>query len=298
MALRTRKATGEVAFPMLLVEGGEKAGKTFTALQLAASERVGRTFVLELGERAADEYAALGRHEILDHNGTYSDIKDQLREAAAVPAEDGKPNVITFDSGSIGWDLLKDAASTSARNSKRARKILEDDPDADIEVTMPYWTKAKDKWWDLIRPLRMWPGITVITCRAGEVAKVVNGQPVANQTEWARNIEKGTPFAMTGIVRVGYPKPPTLVAVQSLHLTLPHGGLILPEQQTLEHLVFELLGGGRQFGQSPVVEPIAGLSGIDAKNGLWADACDYLQRDLAKVAAAKAWAAAGLDGKA
>lgn len=299
MSLRTRTPTGDVAFPLLLVEGPEKSGKSFTALSLSASERVGRTFVFELGERAADEYADLGRFEIVEHNGTYVDLLDQVRAATAEPMVDGKPNVIVIDSDSMLWALLKDQASASARGSKRARQILADDPDADIETTMTYWTNAKDRWWALHNALRAWPGITILTARAGEVTKVNNGQPVAGQTEWSREVEKGTPFAMTGIIRCGHPKPPVLMSVQSLSLTVGAKGLELPAEASLEHLIFELLGAGRAFTQSPVVNPVAGIPAAEAKGRLWADACDIdgLDRDAAKAVAAAAWTEAGLDGR-
>lgn len=298
MTLRTRKPSGQVAYPLILVEGSEKSGKTFSALSLSSSERVGRCFVFELGERAADEYAPLGDYEIVEHNGTYADLLDQLRAATREPAEDDRPNMIVIDSASMLWSLLKDQASAAARRSKRAVKILAEDPDADIETTMTYWTTAKERWWTVINLLRGWPGISVMTCRAGEVTKVAHGQPVAGQTEWSRDLEKGTPFAMTAIVRAQHPKPPVLVAVQSLSLSLPAKGMPLPADGSLETLVFDTLGAGGAFAQSPVVNPVAGIPVVEAKSILWADACDRLDREKAKDVATKVWAAAGLDGRA
>lgn len=299
MTLRTRPPSGQVAYPLLLVEGAEKSGKTYSALSLAASERIGRTFVFELGERAADEYAPLGDYEIVEHNGTYADLLDQVRAATREPAEDDRPNVIVIDSMSMLWALLKDQASASARRSKRAVKILAEDPDADIETTMTYWTTAKDRWWAVINQLRGWPGISVLTCRAGEVTKVAHGQPVAGQTEWSREVEKGTPYAMTAIVRCEYPKPPVLTAVQSLSLSLPAKGLVLPSDRSLESLIFETIGAGGGFVQSPLVNPSPGIPVAEAKNILWADACDTLDRDTTALEAAqKAWADSGLDGRA
>ena len=295
MTLRTRRPSGQVAYPLLLVEGAEKSGKTYTALSLSASEHVGRTFVFELGERAADEYAPLGDYEIVEHNGTYADLLDQLRAACAEPADE-RPNVIVLDSASMLWALLKDQASAAARRSKRAQKILSEDPDADIETTMTYWNTAKERWWAVVNLLRGWPGIALLTCRAGEVTKVVNGQPVAGQTEWSRDLEKGTAFAMTGIVRAQYPNPPVLVSVQSLSLQIPAKGLVLPSEGALEALIFDTLGAGGGFASSPVVNPVAGIPVAEAKNVLWADACDVLDREAAKEFAAKVWASTGLTG--
>lgn len=303
MPLRTRTPSGQVAYPFLMVEGGEKDGKSHLALSLSASERVGRTFVFELGERTADEYAPLGRYEIVEHNGTYTDMLGQAHAVVAEPrVASDKPNVAIVDSDSMFWALHKDAASAAARRSQRAVKILEKDPDADIDVSSTYWNKAADKWWAFHNLLRAWDGITVLTVRAGLVTKFQNGQPVANQTEWSRDVQKGTPFAMTGIVRVGRRsgQPPKLVEVQSLHVDVPTGGLVLPAENTLEYLIFDLLGAGGGFTQSPVVNPVEGVNAVDAKNLLWADACeiDGQNRDSALKVAAAAWIEAGLEGRA
>lgn len=296
--LRTRKPTGQVAYPLILVEGAEKSGKTYLALELSASERVGRTFVFELGERAADEYAPLGDYEIVEHNGTYADLFGQLREACMEPSPVDRPNVIVLDSASMLWVLLKDQASAAARRSKRAVKILQDDPDADIETTMTYWNTASERWWAVINLLRGWPGITILTARAGEVTKVVGGQPVAGQTEWSREVKKGTEFAMTAIIRPQFPKPPLLVSVQSLSLQIPAKGLALPKVGALEALIFDTLGAGGGFEQTPVVNPAPGIPVVEAKGRLWADACDHMERETARAAAETAWEAAGLKGRA
>ena len=43
MTLRTRKPTGAVPWPCVLLEGEEKAGKTWALAELSGSERVGQT---------------------------------------------------------------------------------------------------------------------------------------------------------------------------------------------------------------------------------------------------------------
>jgi hypothetical protein len=82
--LKTRKPTGEVAYPLVLVEGVEKTGKTVTSLSLSKSDKIGRSFVFELGELRADEYAAIGDFEIVEHNGTFSGFFEQLKAATEV----------------------------------------------------------------------------------------------------------------------------------------------------------------------------------------------------------------------
>src|SRR5690606_13461595 len=79
MTLRTRKPTGQVAYPTIVIEGAEKVGKTYAALALSSSEKVGRTFVFDMGEGSADEYAALGPYEVVDHEGTFTDLLAQIK---------------------------------------------------------------------------------------------------------------------------------------------------------------------------------------------------------------------------
>lgn len=204
-SLRTRPPSGRVAFPLLLLEGEEKAGKSVAAYRLSASPKVGRTFVFDLGEGTADEYGELGPYEIVEHNGTFTDLLEQMRAACAEPMVDGCPNVVVLDDATALWDLLKDWAGTRARNSRNGRKRLAEDPDAEVDVSMNLWNDAKDRWYAVVNLLRSWPGIGVLIARGKEVAKVQGGQPVAGETEWKVDAEKGTAFAASAWVRMTRP---------------------------------------------------------------------------------------------
>lgn len=59
MTLKTRKPTGAVPWPLVLLEGEEKAGKSWALAELSASDKVGDTYWFDLGEGAADEYGAI-----------------------------------------------------------------------------------------------------------------------------------------------------------------------------------------------------------------------------------------------
>lgn len=269
MTLRTRPPTGQVAYPLVLVEGEEKAGKSVAAYKLAASERIHRTFVFDLGEGTADEYAELGPYEIVEHNGTYSDLRDQIREATAIPpGDDGRPNVIVLDDGSVLWDLLKDWTSDRARRSKKGQAALRQDPDAEIDASMNLWNDAKDRWWEVVNLLRNWPGIGVVLAKGKEVAKVQGGVPVAGETEWKVEAEKGLAFACSAWVRMRRPHTATLIAARSLHVDVPGAGLPLPGENPLEHLIFEVLGAGGGFAPSTRVEASIGKTKAEAKTAL------------------------------
>jgi len=296
MALRTRKPTAQVAYPLVLIVGETKSGKSWQAYRLSASELIGRTFAFELGERTADEYAPLGDFEVVEHNGTRADLLDQIRAATAIPQEDGKPNCIVLDSGTALWDLHKHRADAKARSTRRAREMLAQDPDADIETGMTQWTAVKDEYWELMNLLRAWDGITVITARIDVVTRVEGGRPVPGQTVRSIQIEKGTPYQMTAIVEVDHPDAPRLTDVQSLNVSIPDGGLDLPADNALEHLVFRILGAGGRFENGMVVNPALGLDAVEAMNIVLERATALAGEADAREVAAAAWDGQGLRG--
>jgi len=256
MTLRARPPTGHVAYPLILVEGEEKGGKSAVSYRLSASPKVGRTWVLDLGEGTSDEYKHLGPYEVLDHDGTFSDVYGQLRAATLEPQVEGRPNVIVLDDGTNLWALLKDWADARARRSTRGQAALKKDPDAEVDVPMNLWTDANGRWGQVVNLLRNWDGIGIICAQGREVAKVENGKPVANQTEWKVDAQKGTAAAATAWVRMSRPHTATLIAVRSFTVEVPAKGLVLPEDPPggpLEHLVFGVLGVGG-FGSSSRVQ--------------------------------------------
>lgn len=58
-AIKSRRPTGLVDWPLLLLEGDTKSGRTYRSLVFAACGRLSMTYVLELGERTADQYGAI-----------------------------------------------------------------------------------------------------------------------------------------------------------------------------------------------------------------------------------------------
>lgn len=292
--LRTRRPTGQVAWPLILVEGGEKTGKSYAAYSMSADDRFGRVFVFGLGESTPDEYARLGPYEIVEHNGTYTDFFEQLRAACAEPSEPGKPNVVVIDSATALWGLLKDWVDSRARNSRAGREKLKADPDAEIDASMNLWNDAKDRWAAVLNLLRGSAVVGVLIGRAGEVAKVQNGQPVAGQTEYRIEAEKSTPYAVKAQVRMTKPHTATLVSVWSLDVDLPRQGLRLPDDKPLGHLVFEVLGCGVSSGASQITHGAVGMPVLDAKHRL----LSYLQSQgvpSEREVARRLWAQHGTD---
>ena len=63
--LKTRKPTGRVPWPCILLEGEEKAGKSWALAQLSTSDRIGALYWIDLNEGAGDEYSKVHCMSIL-----------------------------------------------------------------------------------------------------------------------------------------------------------------------------------------------------------------------------------------
>jgi hypothetical protein len=250
MTLKTRKPTGAVPWPCILLEGQEKAGKSWAIAALSASDKVGRTFWIDLSEGAADEYGAIdgADYEIVDHDGTWPDILAQVDEVRAVADKantDGdKPVVLAIDSMSSEWDMLSRYAEDRARRSKSNRKILAEDPNADINIGTTHWNAATARHRQLMGKLLTFPGIVVLTARGKEVAEMgKDGNPVPGRKAYRVEGQKGIGYDVSVWVRMYRDQPAELIGARSVHVGIVPGvgdTRTLPGF-TLERLVFDLL---------------------------------------------------------
>ncbi|WP_051165341.1 AAA family ATPase [Nocardia testacea] len=221
--LKTRKPTGAVPWPLILVEGGEKTGKSWQLAEFTADERIGRAFWLDLGEGAADEYAAIpgADYEVLDHDGTWSDIVGQVaavrEEAARANAAGEKPVTLLIDSMTAEWDMLKDWATARALASNYAKRILARDPNAEIRPDNRLWNDANSRHASLMRMLMTFPGIVVMTARGKEVAAMGDdGKPIPNQKDYRVEGQKGLAFDASAWVRLSRDEAPRVIGARSV----------------------------------------------------------------------------------
>jgi hypothetical protein len=217
--LVTRKPTGKPPWPILLIAGAEKAGKTYSAAEASASDLIGRTLWVGVGEDAPDEYGALpgARFEIVEHDGTYRAILAALTACAAEPAKAGKPNLIVLDSATRLWDLLCDEQQVVAndRARRKAAKYNRPVPDEDATITMDQWNTAKQRWGHLIDTLRQHQGPSIVTARLEEIVIVENGEPTKDRT-WKVKAEKSLPFDAGAVVQMPKRGEAYLTGVRSL----------------------------------------------------------------------------------
>lgn len=247
--IRARKPTGRVPWPLILIEGGEKAGKSWACAELSASEKVGQTYWLDLGEGAADEYGAIpgARYLVLEHDGTWRSVMEQVqavRDEAERVAKLGEPPVVlVIDPMTAEWDLLKDWAASRARERLRKRNKQQPE-DEELNITTDLWNDANSRHRKLMTLLMTFPGIVVMTARGKEVAAMDDsGRPISGSREYKVEGQKTLAYDCTVWLRVSRDEEPLVVGCRSVHARVRHGvdrakrvpGL------TLEKVIFDVL---------------------------------------------------------
>ncbi|GII87115.1 hypothetical protein Ssi03_51050 [Sphaerisporangium siamense] len=248
--LRARRPTGAVPWPLILLEGGEKAGKSWAAAELSASERVGQTYWLDLNEGAADEYGAIpgARYLVIEHDGTWGDILASVaavRDEARRASDAGEaPMVLVIDSMTAEWDLLKDWAANRAKGSQSNQNRLRKDPHAEVQVPMNLWNDATARHRRLMTMLMTFPGIVVMTARGKEVAALdTGGRPIEGSKDYKVEGHKSLAYDASVWVRMSRDHAPMVVGARSVHAGL-RPGVDKPQpihDFSLDRLIFDLL---------------------------------------------------------
>lgn len=251
MALRTRKPTGATSWPLILLAGEAKTGKTYRAAEFTGDERVGRAFWLDLGEGCADEYGQVpgADYDIIEHDGTWIDIIEQVEAvrdvARAELAAGNKPVLLVIDSMTAEWAMLSLWTDTRARRSTNNKKLLAENPDAEIDISSNYWNDANSRHNRLMNILKTFPGIVVMTALETEKTQFdAAGRPKRNAPKVARpDAQKRLPADSTVWVRLSLDSEPTIVGIRSVKMAIvPGKDEPKPwEEFTLGKLVFDFL---------------------------------------------------------
>lgn len=214
----TRRPTGTPPWPMLCLAGVEKSGKSYSGALFSGSDLIDRTFWIEIGEGAADQYGAIpgARYEIVEHDGTAADIAAAVVWAVNQPRPAGKPHAIVIDSMTEYWDLLSDEAQAKA-NKRRGNA------NGEAQITMDLWNAAKKTWRRTVDALRTYDGPVVLLCRLEQVAVIENGKPVAERRDWKVRAEKNLVFECDGVVKLYAPQAAYLTGLRSTVLQVPPG---------------------------------------------------------------------------
>lgn len=302
MPIRTRKPTGKIPWPLILLAGEEKAGKSYTAAAFCSSQRVGDRYWIDLGEGAADEYVSLSLrdkkdegYQIVDHNGTFRDILDQIlaieEEAVRADKAGEPPVVVVVDSGSAMWKALSTWATSRAARTRSNQAKIKDDPDADIDVGPLFWNSANRWHRQIIDALMRMPAIVIITARLAEKSVIGPGGRPTGEKEWKAEVQKDLPYDATAVIYVRREgRRFTLAGVRSLFIEHEAGEEteLAEGSLDLEKFIWEGLrcsqeaSGGRVMSALVVdaaekyLDEIANESSEEALRALWAMAKDGL----------------------
>ncbi|WP_341266940.1 AAA family ATPase [Gordonia malaquae] len=248
--IHTRRPSGSVPYPLILIEGAEKSGKSYAAAAFTASDRIGQTYWLDIGEGAADEYAAISgaNYLVVVHDGTWPSIIAQVEaiHAEAARAHDAgeKPVVLVIDSMTAVWDMLKDWVTARGRSTPKARQQLAKDPDAEIKPAMNLWNDAGGRHGRLMHLLQTFPGIAIVTARGKTVSSLDdNGRPIPGSKEHKVEGHKNLAFDVSAWVRLSRDEPPLVVGVRSVHAGL-RPGVDKPQTEpnfSIEWLIWDLM---------------------------------------------------------
>ena len=247
--LKTRRPTGIVPWPLVLIEGEEGSGKTYSAAQFSASERIGQMYWIDLAEGSADEYAAIpgADYLIIEHDGTYRDILEQIEAVHAEArraAEAGEPPVVlTIDSASALWRMLTNWTQERARRTRKNSKALAEDPDQAVDIPMNLWNDAVERWQRVMHLLQTLPGIALVLARGKQISAIDdNGNPISGRKEWKVAGHKDLAFDATVWVRLRRDEEPQVIKARSLKLRVESRRPLRVADFTIESLVFDGLG--------------------------------------------------------
>jgi len=177
-ALRTRRPTGSASWPRVLLSGEEGTDAPWLAAEFSADPRLVTTYWLEVVPGSTgDVYGAApgADFELLDHDGTWADIHDQLDAAwhvARDAARDGMPSALVVNSMSAVWAMLSRLADRRARR-RTASALIERglDPapayssEAEVEIKPDLWTLVDDRHAGLMGRILTWPGPVILIAR-------------------------------------------------------------------------------------------------------------------------------------
>jgi hypothetical protein len=253
--LKTRRPTGASSWPLILLAGEAKTGKTWSAAEFTGDERVGRCFWLDLGEGCADEYGAVPNadYEIIDHDGTWVDIIGQVEAVRDVAREElakgNKPVVLAIDSMTAEWAMLSLWTDQRARKSAKNKKVLAENPDDEVDITSNYWNDANSRHNRLMNLLKTFPGIVIMTALETEKTQFgANGVPLKGAPKVARpDAQKRLPADATVWVRLSLDNEPTIVGMRSVkHSIIPGKDRPKPWKDfTIAKLVFDYMEIGK-----------------------------------------------------
>lgn len=198
MTIQTRKPTNKPSWPVLLLAGAEKAGKSYSCALASASPKIGRTLWVSVGETDPDQYGAIpgADFDIVEHDGTVRGILNVLVEIASLPPEE-KPTLLVVDSMTRLWDMVTDdlQATANARAKRNGRG-------GEQGITMDLWNRGKGMWRHIMQAINAHNGPVLLTARLEPVTVMDDkGKPTPIKADKIRS-EKSLPYDVDGVIQM------------------------------------------------------------------------------------------------
>jgi hypothetical protein len=249
--LETYRPAGEVEPPFILVEGGEKSGKTYTLAEATADPRICHTWWIEIGEKpSANEYGGKipgARFSIVRHDGTFWSVLS-LVEQISVHARDmidhDRAPMIVIDTAAGVWETVKALGQARTMASPSVQRKIQQNPAARADnhpITQNTWNDVIDEWYRLIRVLQRFPGIAVVISRGKEVTAVDDdGKPTGERTYRVEG-HKNLAYDCSAWVRMSRDGKPLVISARTA-LNPVRPGVDKPRRyEGLPELVFDTL---------------------------------------------------------
>jgi len=217
------KPTGKPSWPITLIAGAEKTGKSYAAALAAASDLIGDTYWIGIGEDRPDEYGLIADFNIVEHDGTYRDILAAITEVAAMPKRaDGKQILLNVDSMTRLWDLIKDnkQAKANARARRAATKYNRAAPDGDSPISMDLWNEAATEWNHIMTAIRAHQGPSILTARLDTVTVMDDDGKPTKQKQEKVSAQKSLPFDVGAVIEMPARGETYISGVRSVRLSL------------------------------------------------------------------------------
>ncbi|MDN6401032.1 MAG: ATP-binding protein, partial [Brachybacterium sp.] len=222
--MQTRKPTGRAPWPITLIAGAEKAGKSWAAAEATGHPLIRDAYWLGIGEDDPDEYGQVpgADFSIIEHDGTYGAIRAALQEVTSLVQDPAQPDLLIVDSMGRLWAQLSDMAQAEAnqRAAEKAAKYRRAAPDDDVQIGMDLWNRAKGRWGDVLDLLRAFPGPVIVTARLSVVSVMdAEGEPTKEKVDKVE-AEKNLVYDVGAVVKLHARGQALLEGVRSARLQL------------------------------------------------------------------------------
>lgn len=241
-----RTPTGKPSWPLILLASVDGGGKGWAAAEATSSDLFGSSFWVQVGEQTADEYGGIpgARFEIYEHDGSFTQILESVRQAAAEPVIDEKPNLLIVDTMTEIWDLVT-AEQQVIANKRRGNSAK------DAQITTDMWSTAKRRWGYVVSTMRAFPGPVIMTARLEQLtASGSDGRPIAEPT-WKIRVEKNLPHEVQVVVQARTPRDWVLTKIANRTLQMPEQGYLELPDFTIADLLSRM--GLEDVAPSPYV---------------------------------------------